>query len=81
VNASGGKRVDMGESAAKSGRNPGRKSGRNFNWEVRPEVEERFGLFLKHRNHAKPLTGQMWQDPKSHWWVLDYYFPNDLGNQ
>jgi hypothetical protein len=42
--------------------------------DIRPEVEERFGLFL-----AAPLTLEaayktMWKDPTSHCWVLDYYF-------
>jgi hypothetical protein len=45
-----------------------------FEKEVRPEVEERFGLFLEAPESREVAYRTMWQDPKSHWWVLDYYF-------
>jgi len=43
-----------------------------FNERIRPEIEDRFGLFL-----AAPLTREaaleaMWQDPRSCLWVLNY---------
>jgi len=73
VNASGGKRVDMGGIGGEVRAKPRTKSGRNF-MEVRPEVEERFGLFLEAPESREAAYRTMWQDPKSHWWVLDYYF-------
>jgi len=45
-----------------------------FELEVRPEVEETFGLFLEAPESREAAYRTMWQDPKSHWWVLDYYF-------
>jgi hypothetical protein len=47
-----------------------------FEKEVRPEVEERFGLFLEAPQTREAAYERMWQDPKSAWWVLDYYFSN-----
>jgi hypothetical protein len=45
-----------------------------FEKEVRPEVEERFGLFLEAPLTREAAYQTMWEDPESHWWVLDYYF-------
>ena len=42
--------------------------------EIRPEVEERFGLFLEAPLTREAALKKMWQDPKSQYWVLDYYF-------
>jgi hypothetical protein len=45
-----------------------------FHQDVRPEVEERFGLFLESPCTREAAYKQMWQDSKSGYWVLDYYF-------
>jgi hypothetical protein len=45
-----------------------------FENQVRPEVEERFGLFLEAPKTREAAYQAMWQDPKSEWWVLQYYF-------
>lgn len=45
-----------------------------FNDEVRPEAENRFGLFLEAPLTRDAAFRAMWEDPKSHSWVLDYYF-------
>lgn len=45
-----------------------------FENEVRPEVEERFGLFLEAPLNRECALKTMWQDRKTHCWVLDYYF-------
>jgi hypothetical protein len=37
-----------------------------FQLEVRPEVEERFGLFLEAPESREAAYRTMWQDPKSH---------------
>ena len=47
-----------------------------FENEVCPEVEHRFGLFLEAPRTREAGFESMWQDPISHWWVLDYYFSN-----
>lgn len=45
-----------------------------FEKEVRPEVEERFGLFLEAPQTREAAFRNMWQDTNAHCWVLDYYF-------
>ena len=45
-----------------------------FDEEVRPDIEERFGLFLEAPLTREAAFQMMWHDPKSDWWVLDYYF-------
>ena len=45
-----------------------------FDKDVRPEVEERFGLFLETPVNREAAFKAMWQDLKTHHWVLDYYF-------
>jgi hypothetical protein len=45
-----------------------------FEKEVRPEAEDRFGLFLEAPVNREAALKSMWQDPKAHCWVLDYYF-------
>jgi hypothetical protein len=45
-----------------------------FDEEVRPEVEQRFGLFLEAPLNREAAFKAMWQDLKTHCWVLDYYF-------
>lgn len=45
-----------------------------FETEIRPEIEERFGLFLKAPLTREDAIKNMWKDPKSHAWVLDYHF-------
>jgi hypothetical protein len=45
-----------------------------FDKEVRPEVEERFGLFLEAPLNREAAFQAMWEDLKTHCWVLDYYF-------
>jgi len=45
-----------------------------FEQEVRPEAEERFGLFLESPLNRDAALKAMWQDSKTHCWVLDYYF-------
>jgi hypothetical protein len=45
-----------------------------FENEVRPEVENRFGLFLESPPTRDVAFQTMWQDPESRCWVLDYYF-------
>jgi len=47
---------------------------RKFQQEVWPEVEGRFGLFLDSPRNREAAYKQMWQDSKSGYWVLDYYF-------
>jgi hypothetical protein len=56
-----------------------RASTRNEAWikfetEVRPEIEERFGLFLEAPLNREAAFKTMREDPKAHCWVLDYYF-------
>jgi len=74
VNASGGKRVDMGGIGGEVRAKTQDEVWTKFQLEVRPEVEERFGLFLEAPESREAAYRTMWQDPKSHWWVLDYYF-------
>jgi hypothetical protein len=45
-----------------------------FEEEVCPEVEEQFGLFPDSPLSREAAFNTIWQDPQSHWWVLDYYF-------
>ncbi len=45
-----------------------------FDKEVRPEVEERFGLYLEAPLNREEAFKTMRQDQKTHYWVLDYYF-------
>jgi len=45
-----------------------------FEKEVRPELEERFGLFVDSPHTREDADQAMRQDPKSQFWVLDYYF-------
>ena len=45
-----------------------------FNNEVRPEAEERFGLFLEAPQNREAAYKAMRQDWKTHCWILDYYF-------
>jgi hypothetical protein len=45
-----------------------------FDERIRPKIEDRFGLFLEEPSTQEAAWEAMWQDPKSHWWVLDYYF-------
>jgi hypothetical protein len=47
---------------------------RKFENEVRPAVEERFGLFLETPVTREAAFKTMWQDTNTHCWVLDYYF-------
>jgi hypothetical protein len=42
--------------------------------EVRPEIEERFGLFLEAPLTREAALRSAWQDQTTHCWVLDYYF-------
>jgi hypothetical protein len=44
-----------------------------FDQEVRPEIEERFGLILDAPLTRETAYQTMWHDAKSDWWVLDYY--------
>lgn len=47
---------------------------RKFDEEIRPEVEERFGLFVEAPlSHEAALLSAR-EDPITHTWVLDYYF-------
>lgn len=41
---------------------------------ARPEVEERFGLFLEAPRNREAAFKAMWQNEKTRCWVLDYYF-------
>jgi hypothetical protein len=45
-----------------------------FGKEVRPEVEDRFGLFLEASPNREAAFKAMRQDLKAHFWILDYYF-------
>ena len=45
-----------------------------FELEIRPEVEERFGLFLVAPLSREQAFNAIRQDPETHAWVLDYYF-------
>ena len=45
-----------------------------FEKEVRPEIENRFGLFLEAPLSREAAIESMWQDQERHSWVLDYYF-------
>jgi hypothetical protein len=45
-----------------------------FEKEVRPDVQERFGLFLDAPLTREEAYQTMWEDAKAHCWVLDYYF-------
>ena len=47
---------------------------RNNQGEVRPEIEERFGLFLEAPLTREAALRSAWQDQTTHCWVLDYYF-------
>jgi len=62
------------ESAAKSGRKPRDEVWTKFQLEVRRKLKRDFGLFLEAPESREAAYRTMWQDPKSHWWVLDYYF-------
>jgi hypothetical protein len=42
--------------------------------EIRPEIEDRFGLFLEAPATKEAAFKSMRQDPRCHCWVLDYYF-------
>ena len=42
--------------------------------EVRPDVEDRYSLFLEAPLTREAAWNNMWQDADSGWWVLDYYF-------
>jgi hypothetical protein len=45
-----------------------------FGKEVRPEVEDRFGLFLEASLNREAAFKAMRHDLKAHCWVLDYNF-------
>lgn len=45
-----------------------------FDQEIRPEVEERFGLFLVAPLSREEAFQSIWQESETHSWVLDYYF-------
>jgi hypothetical protein len=45
-----------------------------FNQKVRPEIEERFGLFVEAPSDRQAAFKSMRRDPKTQCWVLDYYF-------
>ena len=45
-----------------------------FEREIRPEAEERFGLFLVAPLSREQAFNSIRQDPETHAWVLDYYF-------
>ena len=45
-----------------------------FDREIRPEAEERFGLFLVAPLNREQAFQSIRQDPETHTWVLDYYF-------
>lgn len=45
-----------------------------FDQEIRPEVEERFGLFLVAPLSREQAFNSIRRDPETHSWVLDYYF-------
>jgi len=47
---------------------------RKFDEEIRPEVEERFGLFLEAPLTRKAALQSAREDPITNSWVLDYYF-------
>ncbi len=46
----------------------------NFDRQVRPEVEERFGLFLESPVNREAAFKAMWQGLEAQSWVPDYYF-------
>ena len=46
-----------------------------FDQEIRPEAEERFGLFPVAPLSREGAFHSVWQDPETHAWVLDFYFP------
>jgi hypothetical protein len=41
---------------------------------VRPEIEERFGLFLEAPVSREAARKAAREDPAAHGWILDYYF-------
>jgi hypothetical protein len=45
-----------------------------FESEVRPEIEDRFGLFLEAPLSREAAIENMWREPQDRAWVLDYYF-------
>jgi hypothetical protein len=45
-----------------------------FEDKVRPEIENRFGLFLEAPLSRETAIESMWQDREAHSWVLDFYF-------
>jgi hypothetical protein len=45
-----------------------------FDQEIRPEVEERFGLFLVAPLSREEAFQSIRQDPETLAWLLDYYF-------
>jgi hypothetical protein len=74
ANASAGKRADVGGIGGEVRARTQEEVWTKFEKQVRPEVEERFGLFLEAPQTREAAYERMWQDPKSEWWVLDYYF-------
>jgi hypothetical protein len=42
--------------------------------EIRPEIEERFGLFLEAPLSREAALKSAREDQARHCWVLDYYF-------
>ena len=45
-----------------------------FEQQIRPHVENEFGLFLEDPLAREAAYRQMWKDEISGNWVLDYYF-------
>jgi len=45
-----------------------------FDEEIRPEIESQLGLFLDAPLTRETAIKSMWQDPKTHWWILEYHF-------
>ena len=45
-----------------------------FEEQIRPQVENEFGLFLDAPLAREAAYRQMWQDKLSGTWVLEYYF-------
>ena len=45
-----------------------------FEKEIKPQVEERFGLYLSAPRDREAAFQSMRQDAKRNCWVLDYYF-------
>lgn len=71
---SAGKRDEMGGFGGEVRAETPDEAWLKFEKEVRPEVEERFGLYLEAPVNREEAFKTMQQDQKTHCWVLSYYF-------